>query len=73
MMQRCLDAAFDAGVLPREDTPRDREIRQVPLQTIAGEITAGLVSMAERGWAGNEAQKGTQARSRPGGRTLSMS
>ena len=62
IMQRCLDAAFDAGVLPREDTPKDKEIRQVPLQTIADEITAGLVNMAERGWAGNKAQKGTMAK-----------
>lgn len=29
--QRCLDAAFDAGVLPREDTPKEKEIRVVPL------------------------------------------
>ncbi|VUC29273.1 unnamed protein product [Clonostachys rosea] len=62
IMQRCLDAAFDAGVLPREDTPKVKEIRQVPLQEIANEITAGLIDMAERGWAGNKAQKGTQAR-----------
>ncbi len=60
--QRCLDAAFDAGVLPREDTPKEKEIRLVPLQEIADEITAGLVDMAERGWAGNKAMTGTQAR-----------
>ncbi|PKS04894.1 hypothetical protein jhhlp_008258 [Lomentospora prolificans] len=59
IMQRCLDAAFDAGVLPREDTPQEKEIRQVTLKEIADEITAGLQDMAEQGWAGNKAQKGT--------------
>lgn len=62
IMQRCLDAAFDTGVLPLEDTPKDKEIRQVSLQEIADEITAGLVDMAEQGWAGNKAQKGTMAK-----------
>ncbi|KAM7198296.1 hypothetical protein V8F33_005087 [Rhypophila sp. PSN 637] len=61
-MQRCLDAAFDAGVLPRQNTPKDKEIRLVGLKEIADEITFGLMDMAEQGWAGNKAQKGTVAR-----------
>lgn len=59
ILQRCLDASFDAGILPRADTPKTKEIRQVDLQTIADEITAGILGMAEQGWAGNKAQKGT--------------
>ncbi|KAM7213981.1 hypothetical protein V8F06_010615 [Rhypophila decipiens] len=62
IMQRCLDAAFDAGVLPRENTTKDKEIRLVGLKEIADEITFGLMDMAEQGWAGNKAQKGTVAK-----------
>ncbi|KAF5594383.1 NAD-dependent epimerase dehydratase [Fusarium subglutinans] len=60
IMQRCLDAAFDEGILPREDTPPSKEIRDVTLQELADEITAGLVDMAERGWAGTKSMKGTE-------------
>ncbi|KAK4210991.1 hypothetical protein QBC37DRAFT_321152 [Rhypophila decipiens] len=62
IMQHCLDSAFDAGVLPRENTPKNKEIRLVGLKEIADEITFGLMDMAEQGWAGNKAQKGTVAR-----------
>ncbi|KAF5547679.1 NAD-dependent epimerase dehydratase [Fusarium mexicanum] len=60
IMQRCLDAAFDEGILPREDTPPSKEIREVTLQELADEITAGLVDMAERGWPGTKSMKGTE-------------
>ncbi|KAF5724917.1 NAD-dependent epimerase dehydratase [Fusarium mundagurra] len=60
IMQRCLDAAFDEDILPREDTPPSKEIRNVPLQELADEITAGLVDMAERGWAGTKSMRGTE-------------
>ncbi|KAK9414353.1 putative NAD-dependent epimerase/dehydratase domain-containing protein [Seiridium unicorne] len=59
IMQRTLDVAFDAGVLPREDTPKEKEIRQIPLQDLANELTYGMADIAEQGWAGNKAQKGT--------------
>ncbi|KAK4462752.1 hypothetical protein QBC42DRAFT_338114 [Cladorrhinum samala] len=59
IFERCLDAAFAAGLLPREDTPKEKTIREVPLREIADEITAGLLAMAEQGWGGNKAQKGT--------------
>ncbi|KAH7237857.1 hypothetical protein B0J15DRAFT_470887 [Fusarium solani] len=62
MMQLCLDAAFDAGILPRDNTPKEKEIRQAQLQEIADEVTDGLIDMAEQGWAGNKAQKGTVLR-----------
>ncbi|KAF5004040.1 hypothetical protein FDECE_9453 [Fusarium decemcellulare] len=62
IMQRCLDAAFDAKILPREDTPKGKEIRQVSIQEIADELMAGHVDMAEQGWAGHKAQKGTMAK-----------
>ena len=62
IFQHCLDAAFDLGVLPREGTPKTKEIRQATLQQIADEITFGILPMAERGWAGNKAQKGTVAK-----------
>lgn len=62
MVQRCLDVAFDAGVLPREDTPKEKEIRQLTLQEIADEATAGVLSIAERGWVGHKAMNGTVAR-----------
>ncbi|KAF4453121.1 NAD-dependent epimerase/dehydratase [Fusarium austroafricanum] len=62
IMQRCLDAAFDASILPREDTPSSKEIRHVALQELADEITAGLTDIAERGWAGTKSMKGTELR-----------
>lgn len=62
MMRLCLDAAFGAGILPREDTPGDKEIRQVGLEELAGEVMGGLVGMAERGWAGHKVMTGTVAK-----------
>jgi hypothetical protein len=54
-----LDVAFAAGVLPRIDTPQEEEIRLVPLQEIADELTGGFCEIAERGWGGEKAVKGT--------------
>lgn len=62
IIQRCLDVAFDAGILPREGTPSGKEIRQLSLQDAADEMTAGLPSVAERGLGGNKAQNGTMAK-----------
>jgi hypothetical protein len=45
-----LDVAFAAGVLPRSDTPQEKEIRLVP---------GGFCEIAERGWGGEKAVKGT--------------
>jgi nucleoside-diphosphate-sugar epimerase len=60
--QGCLDAAFADGVLPREDTPQQKEIRLVPLQEIADKLTAGRRDIAERGWGGHKATKAVLAR-----------
>jgi len=60
--QACLDVAFADGILPREGTPQQKEIRQVGLQEIAEELTAGRVDIAERGWGGNKATKAVVAR-----------
>ncbi|KAF2179062.1 NAD dependent epimerase/dehydratase family protein-like protein [Zopfia rhizophila CBS 207.26] len=60
--QRALNAAFEAGVLPREGTPQDKEIRQATLKDIADELTAGREDIAERGWGGHKATKGTLGR-----------
>jgi nucleoside-diphosphate-sugar epimerase len=60
--QRCLDAAFADGTLPREDTPKEKEIRLVPLQEIADKLTAGRRDIAERGWGGHKATKAILAR-----------
>ena len=57
--QRALDVAFDTGLLPRKDTPQEKEIRLVPLQGIAEELTAGFYEVAKRGWGGEKAVKGT--------------
>lgn len=62
MMRLCLDAAFDAGVLPREDTPKGKGICQEKLDELAEEIMGGLVDMAERSWAGHKVMKGTVAK-----------
>lgn len=62
MMRLCLDAAFDAGVLPRGDTPEGKEICLLELKELAEEIMGGLVDMAERSWAGHKVMKGTVAR-----------
>lgn len=59
--QRVLDAVFDAGVLPREGSPQEKEIREVSLKEIADELTAGREDVAERGWGGHKAMKGTLA------------
>jgi nucleoside-diphosphate-sugar epimerase len=60
--QGCLDAAFADGILPREGTPQQKEIRLVPLQEIADKLTAGQSDIAERGWGGHKATKGVVAR-----------
>ncbi|KAF7616817.1 hypothetical protein F9C07_6426 [Aspergillus flavus] len=62
IMEEGLDAAFGAGVLPREDTPKEKEIRLVGLQEVADEVMGGLLDMAERGVAGHKKMKGTVAR-----------
>ncbi|KAF1949392.1 hypothetical protein CC80DRAFT_598980 [Byssothecium circinans] len=56
--QRCLDVAFTDGVLPRDDTPKEKEIRLVSLEEIADKLTAGRLDVAERGWGGHKATKG---------------
>ena len=60
--QSCLDAAFADGTLPRDDTPKEKEIRLVPLHEIADKLTAGRRDIAERGWGGHKATKAVQAR-----------
>ncbi|KAG9187113.1 hypothetical protein G6011_04984 [Alternaria panax] len=60
--QRCLDAAFADGTLPREDTPKEKEIRLMPLHEIADKLTAGRRDIAERGWGGHKATKAVLAR-----------
>jgi nucleoside-diphosphate-sugar epimerase len=57
--QWALDAVFEAGVLPREGTPKNKEIRQATLKDIADELTAGREDVAERGWGGHKATNGT--------------
>lgn len=62
IQQLALDAAFEDGVLPREDTPKEKEIRQESLQAVADEVCAGQTSIAERGLAGHKDMKGTMAK-----------
>ncbi|KAI1490495.1 hypothetical protein F5X96DRAFT_635787 [Biscogniauxia mediterranea] len=62
IMKLCLDTLFDAGLLPRADTPKEKEIRLVPLQELAEETLWGAVDMAERSWAGHKTMKATKAR-----------
>ncbi|KAF3051316.1 hypothetical protein E8E11_005754 [Didymella keratinophila] len=57
--QQAVVVAFDAGLLPREDTPQQREVRLAPLQEIADELTAGFCGVAKRGWGGEKAVRGT--------------
>ncbi|KAG9202579.1 hypothetical protein G6514_004317 [Epicoccum nigrum] len=61
--QKALDVAFETGLLPRTDTPQEKEIRLVPLQDIADELTAGFNEVAKRGWGGEKAVKGTVGQS----------
>ncbi|KAK8117377.1 uncharacterized protein PG998_005658 [Apiospora kogelbergensis] len=72
--QGCLDAAFAAGVLPRRGeadeltmamTPARKFIREVDLHE-AATTTAGNLVVAEVGWAGHRATRGTVARERLG-------
>jgi nucleoside-diphosphate-sugar epimerase len=60
--ERCLDAAFADGFLPREDTPKEKEIHQVELREISDKLTAGHDEVAERGWGGHKATKAVLAR-----------
>lgn len=57
IMQKRLDAAFEAGVLPRADTPKEKEIRQVGLREIADEAMAGGARLS-----GTQRPKGTTAK-----------
>ncbi|PVH95165.1 NAD(P)-binding protein [Periconia macrospinosa] len=59
--QKCLDVAFADGTLPRENTPKTKEIRLVPLEEIANKLTAGRSDVAERGWGGHKATTGVLA------------
>jgi len=59
IFERCLDVCFEKGALPREDTPTTKEIRLKTLQEVADQVTAGMLDMAEQGWAGNKAMSGT--------------
>ena len=62
IMQESLDVAFEAGVLPRKDTPQEKEIRLLGLQELADELMAGLLDVAERSMAGHKKMKGTVAK-----------
>lgn len=53
---------FEAGVLPRKDTPQSIEIHPASLQVLADEITGGFVDVAQRGWGGEKGVKGTIGR-----------
>lgn len=57
--KRAVDAAFEAGILPRKDTTQQREVRLAHVQDIANELTAGFRDVAQRGWGGEKAVKGT--------------
>ncbi|KAF9696697.1 hypothetical protein EKO04_005530 [Ascochyta lentis] len=57
--RQAVNVAFDTGILPREDTTHQREVRLVPLQEIADELTAGRCDIAQRGWGGEKAVRGT--------------
>lgn len=57
IFQRCLDAAFDAGVLPQEGMPKEKKIRILGLKEIAVEITFGLMDTAEQGLAGTRRRR----------------
>lgn len=57
--EKALDVSFAAGVLPRKDTPQQKEIRVVSVQEIADELTSGFYDIAERGWGGEKAVRGT--------------
>ncbi|RYP59085.1 hypothetical protein DL769_008684 [Monosporascus sp. CRB-8-3] len=60
--RRCVDTAFEAGVLPRNgEGPWDREVRTVDLDE-AATTTAGNRVVAEVGWAGHRLTRGTVAR-----------
>ncbi|KAK1750111.1 hypothetical protein QBC47DRAFT_353914 [Echria macrotheca] len=62
IFDRCLDVCFDQGVLPREGTPAAKEVRLKTLREVADEATAGMLDLAEQGWAGNKAMTGTVLR-----------
>ncbi|KAF4580836.1 NAD-dependent epimerase/dehydratase [Ophiocordyceps camponoti-floridani] len=62
LVSGCLDAAFDAGALPREETPQHKEIKQISLQEVIDELGAGSAAVTERSWAGTKVQIGTMAK-----------
>ena len=62
MNAMALEVAFAAKVLPREGTSQQKEVRLAPLQEIADELTGGFSEIAERGWGGEKAVRGTIGR-----------
>ncbi|KAK4446990.1 hypothetical protein QBC34DRAFT_382793 [Podospora aff. communis PSN243] len=62
IFERCLDVCFKHGGLPREGTPKEKEIRLKTLREVADEATGGMLDMAEQGWGGNKAMTGTVLR-----------
>ncbi|KAF3009712.1 hypothetical protein E8E13_008904 [Curvularia kusanoi] len=64
--RNALDAAFHAGLLPREDTPPEKEIHLASLEDLSEELTAGYWEVAKMGWGGEKAVKGTIGQSRLG-------
>jgi nucleoside-diphosphate-sugar epimerase len=60
--QKCLDVLFEKRILPRNGTPKEKEIRLVPLQEIADTLTAGRADVAKRGWGGHKSTKADLAR-----------
>jgi nucleoside-diphosphate-sugar epimerase len=60
--QKCLDVLFEKSILPRDGTPKEKEIRLVSLQEMADVLTAGRVDVAKRGWGGHKSTKADLAR-----------
>jgi hypothetical protein len=59
IFERYLDICFAKGALPREGTPKEKEIRLKSLHGVADKATAGILDMAQQGWGGNKAMSGT--------------
>jgi len=60
--QRCLDALFEDGLLPKLGGPKEKEIRLVPLEEIADKLALRINTIAERSWAGHKRTRSMVAR-----------
>lgn len=57
IMQKCLDAAFEACVLPRADTPKEKEIRRSVCEKLRTRRWPGTCRWLSKAWRDTKARR----------------